>query len=114
MTLLYELHDQARERGVEGYRKMSKAELEVALGLAEQPGPTAVESEVRGARNACLCRAASGTRPSTSIEASTAPAPPAAPTACRNRRRLINPPVATVDLPGPDAVGSRTRWAHAR
>ena len=28
---------------------MSKAELEVALGLAEPPGPTAVESEVRGA-----------------------------------------------------------------
>ena len=44
MTLLYELHDQARDRGVEGYRKMSKAELEVALGLAEPPGPTAVES----------------------------------------------------------------------
>jgi len=49
VTLLYELHDQARERGVEGYRKMSKAELEVALGLAEPPGPTGVESEVRGA-----------------------------------------------------------------
>jgi len=49
VTLLYELHDQARVRGVEGYRKMSKAELEVALGLAEPPGPTAVEAEVRGA-----------------------------------------------------------------
>ena len=55
MTLLYELHDQARERGVEGYRKMSKAELEVALGLAEPPGPTAVES--RGARRARRARA---------------------------------------------------------
>jgi enoyl-CoA hydratase len=48
VTLLYELHDQARERGVEGYRRMSKAELEVALGLAEPPGPTAVEADVRG------------------------------------------------------------------
>jgi enoyl-CoA hydratase/carnithine racemase len=47
--MLYELHDQARERGVEGYRKMSKAELEIALGLAEPPGPTAVEVDVRGA-----------------------------------------------------------------
>src|SRR4029079_16981218 len=28
---------------------MSKAELEVALGLAEPPGPTAVEAEGRGA-----------------------------------------------------------------
>ena len=49
MTLLHELHDQARDRGIAGYRKLSKAELEVALGLAEPPGPTTVEVDRRGA-----------------------------------------------------------------
>jgi enoyl-CoA hydratase len=60
VTLLYELHDQARERGVEGYRKMSKAELEVALGLAEPPGPTTVEVDVRGALGVLVLTSANG------------------------------------------------------
>jgi enoyl-CoA hydratase/carnithine racemase len=46
--LLYELHDRAREAGVEGYRRMSKAALLAALDGVE-PAPTAVESSVRGA-----------------------------------------------------------------
>jgi hypothetical protein len=29
---LYELHDLARERGIEGYRRLSKAELLEAVG----------------------------------------------------------------------------------
>jgi enoyl-CoA hydratase len=46
--LLYELHDRAREAGLEGYRRMSKAELLAALdGVV--PGPTTVQSDVRGA-----------------------------------------------------------------
>jgi enoyl-CoA hydratase/carnithine racemase len=45
--LLYELHDRAREAGVEGYRRMSKAALLEALDGVE-PAPTAVESSVRG------------------------------------------------------------------
>ena len=45
---LYQLHDRAREGGLEGYRRMSKTELEVALGLAEPPGPTGVDVERRG------------------------------------------------------------------
>ena len=40
---LYELHDLARERGVEGYRRMSKAELLSAVGDLPAPGPTVVE-----------------------------------------------------------------------
>jgi len=47
-TLLYELHDRAREQGVDGYRRMSRGELEAALGLAEPAGPTRVEAERRG------------------------------------------------------------------
>jgi enoyl-CoA hydratase len=44
--LLYELHDRAREAGVEGYRRMTKAALLEALdGVA--PGPTVVETSVR-------------------------------------------------------------------
>lgn len=45
--LLYELHDRAREAGLEGYRRMSKAALLEALDGVE-PAPTAVESTVRG------------------------------------------------------------------
>lgn len=54
MPLLYELHDLARERGIDRYRLMSKAELAAALGLesdgrsvpaaaTETAGPTEVE-----------------------------------------------------------------------
>src|SRR5207248_2987612 len=45
---LYELHDRARERGIEGYRRMAKSELMEALGEAEPAGPTTVESLARG------------------------------------------------------------------
>ena len=45
--LLYELHDRARDAGLEGYRRMSKAALLEALDGVE-PGPTIVESSVRG------------------------------------------------------------------
>jgi enoyl-CoA hydratase/carnithine racemase len=44
---LYELHDLARERGVEGYRKLSKAELLVAVGDLPAPGPTEIDRELR-------------------------------------------------------------------
>jgi enoyl-CoA hydratase len=44
--LLHELHDRARERGIEGYRRMSKTELLQVLGAVEA-GPTVVESVVR-------------------------------------------------------------------
>jgi enoyl-CoA hydratase/carnithine racemase len=44
--LLHELHDRARERGIEGYRRMSKTELLQVLGAVEA-GPTRVESAVR-------------------------------------------------------------------
>jgi enoyl-CoA hydratase len=44
---LYELHDLARERGIEGYRRMSKVELRVAIGELPPPGPTAVDVAVR-------------------------------------------------------------------
>ena len=43
--LLYELHDRARDAGVEGYRRMSKAALLEALD-GVPPGPTIVESAV--------------------------------------------------------------------
>jgi enoyl-CoA hydratase/carnithine racemase len=46
--LLYELHDRAREAGIEGYRRLSKAALLEALDGVEL-GPTTVESAVRGA-----------------------------------------------------------------
>jgi enoyl-CoA hydratase/carnithine racemase len=59
MPLLHELHDLARERGIERYRLMSKAELAAALGLdadAVGPPPSAAESagptEVELARRA--------------------------------------------------------------
>ena len=45
--LLYELHDRARDAGLEGYRRMSKAALLEALDGVE-PGPTVVESSGRG------------------------------------------------------------------
>lgn len=45
--LLYELHDRAREAGVQGYRLMTKAALVEALD-GVPPGPTTVESTVRG------------------------------------------------------------------
>jgi len=56
--LLYELHDLARERGVEGYRRMSKSELAALLDVepetdgrpvppAAPAGPTEVEVTVR-------------------------------------------------------------------
>jgi len=44
---LYELHDLARERGIEGYRRLSKAELLEAVGELPPPGPTEVVREVR-------------------------------------------------------------------
>src|SRR5439155_779473 len=43
----YELHDLARARGVEGYRRMSKSELLEVVGEAPAGGPTAVERSVR-------------------------------------------------------------------
>jgi enoyl-CoA hydratase/carnithine racemase len=45
--LLYELHDLARARGVEGYRRMSKTELLEVVGEASAGGPTTVERSVR-------------------------------------------------------------------
>jgi enoyl-CoA hydratase len=45
---LFELHDRARERGIDGYRRMAKAELMEALGDAPAAGPTTVESAVHG------------------------------------------------------------------
>jgi enoyl-CoA hydratase len=60
MPLLYELYDLARERGIDRYRLMSKAELSAALGVkangepdgrsqapAGAAGPTAVEVSCR-------------------------------------------------------------------
>ncbi len=44
--LLYELHDRARDAGVEGYRRMSKAALLESLDGVEA-GPTTVDSSVR-------------------------------------------------------------------
>ena len=44
---LYELHDLARERGIEGYRRLSKAELLEAVGELPAPAATTVEAEVR-------------------------------------------------------------------
>jgi enoyl-CoA hydratase/carnithine racemase len=45
--LLYELHDMARARGVEGYRRMSKTELLELVGAGEGGGPTTVERAAR-------------------------------------------------------------------
>ena len=46
--LLYELHDMARERGIEGYRRMSKTELLEVVGDGQHVGgPTTVERSVR-------------------------------------------------------------------
>ncbi|MGZ4431653.1 MAG: enoyl-CoA hydratase/isomerase family protein [Gaiellales bacterium] len=47
---LYELHDRAREREIDGYRRMSRDELlEVLEAVPEEPaGPTVVEAELRG------------------------------------------------------------------
>ena len=49
MPLLYELHDLARERGIERYRLMTKAELAAALGVegdGEPAGATAPANTV--------------------------------------------------------------------
>ena len=46
--LLYELHDRARERGVDGYRRMTKTQLLELVGEAGPAGPTVVERDVRG------------------------------------------------------------------
>lgn len=45
--LLYELHDLARARGVDGYRRMSKTELLHVVGDVAAGGPTTVERSVR-------------------------------------------------------------------
>jgi enoyl-CoA hydratase/carnithine racemase len=45
--LLYELHDMARERGIDGYRRMSKTELLEVVGGVQPGGPTTVERSVR-------------------------------------------------------------------
>jgi len=45
--LLYELHDMARERGIDGYRRMSKDELWDVLESVPE-GPTEIVSELRG------------------------------------------------------------------
>ena len=57
MPRLFELHDLARERGLGGYRRMSKAELARALGVelngagGDEPpaaaGPTEIERAMR-------------------------------------------------------------------
>jgi enoyl-CoA hydratase len=44
--LLHELHDRARESGIEGYRRMTKTELLQALGTVAA-GPTTAEATVR-------------------------------------------------------------------
>src|SRR6185312_13644168 len=41
---LFELHELARERGIDGYRLLSKAELIEAVGDLPPPGPTVVET----------------------------------------------------------------------
>ena len=41
---LFELHELARERGIDGYRLLSKAELLEAVGDLPPPGPTVVET----------------------------------------------------------------------
>jgi enoyl-CoA hydratase/carnithine racemase len=46
--LLYELHDRARERGIDGYRKMTKAELLQLVGERGPAGPTTVGRSIRG------------------------------------------------------------------
>jgi enoyl-CoA hydratase/carnithine racemase len=45
--LLYELHDLARARGIEGYRRMSKTELLGLVGDGQAGRPTTVERSVR-------------------------------------------------------------------
>ncbi len=57
---LYELHDLARERGVDGYRKLSKSELLVAIGDLPPPGPTVVEDELRDGLAVLTLRAPGG------------------------------------------------------
>ncbi len=63
--LLYELHDRAREAGVDGYRRMTKAALLEALHGVE-PGPTTVESSVRAGLGLITFRG--GTENSLSLE----------------------------------------------
>ncbi len=43
---LYELHDLARDRGIDGYRKLSKPELLAAVGDLPPPGPTEITQDV--------------------------------------------------------------------
>jgi enoyl-CoA hydratase len=60
---LYELHDRARERRIDGYRRMSRDELLDALeDAAEAPsGPTVVETELRGSLGLLTLRGADNT-----------------------------------------------------
>jgi enoyl-CoA hydratase len=59
MPLLYELHDLARERGIERYRLMSKSELAAALGLEpDGAAPAAAVSETGGPTEVELTRRA--------------------------------------------------------
>ena len=65
--LLHELHDAARARGIDGYRRMSKRQLLELLGhepaadaAADEPaGPTVVESSRRGPLGLLTLRGAS-------------------------------------------------------
>ena len=57
---LFELHDLARERGVEGYRRLSKAELLEAVGDLPAPGPTVVDTDVRDGLAVLTLRAPGG------------------------------------------------------
>jgi enoyl-CoA hydratase len=60
---LYELHDLARERGVEGYRRLSKSELLVAVGDLPPPGPTVIEDELRDGLAVLTLRGPGGDNP---------------------------------------------------
>jgi enoyl-CoA hydratase len=68
--LLYELHDRAKERGVEGYRRMSRAELLEVVGEEVVPsGPTVVEREVRSGLAVLTLRGADNTLGLDTLEA---------------------------------------------
>jgi enoyl-CoA hydratase/carnithine racemase len=57
---LYELHDLARERGIEGYRLLSKAELIEAVGELPPPAATVVEVSVSDGLALLTLRGAGG------------------------------------------------------